>query len=310
MTIPNFLIIGAQRSGTSSLYNYVKQHPQIFMSPMKEPRFFAFYGEEPDFQASCDREASLDRYKTLRDISITNLDDYHSLFEGVKNEKAIGEVSPIYLYSPKAPENIKKFMPEVKIIAILRDPVERAYSSIFLNRLDIKPLDEFIRAIQEEEINVENVWAGHRHCIRRGFYYIQLKRYFDNFNKNQIKVYLYDDLKNDPVGLLQNIFRFLNVDYTIVPDISKITGSSVFHLNKNKPLYSSSTRKSRITFFKSLLPGKIRQKISTCIRSGIDKSVKPALPTKIRRQLIQIYSLDFLNLHDLIHRDLSMLLEI
>jgi Sulfotransferase family len=90
MTMPNFFIIGAQKAGTTSLYYYLKQHPQIYMSPRKEPHFFE--GMHSDF------------YRPARaTLPVTDLADYQALFEGVTDEKAIGEASASYLYSPKAP---------------------------------------------------------------------------------------------------------------------------------------------------------------------------------------------------------------
>ena len=120
MTMPNFLIIGAMRAGTTSLYHYLKQHPQVYMSPVKEPRFFALEGEKPDPGRPTDER--------LMNHSITDIEAYRALFQAVSKETAIGEASPLYLYSPKAPERIRHYIPDAKLIAVLRDPVERAYS--------------------------------------------------------------------------------------------------------------------------------------------------------------------------------------
>ena len=120
MIMPNFLLIGAAKAGTSSLYGYLKQHPQIYMSPIKEPRFFALEGETLNFNGPT---------RGINQTSINTLEAYSQLFQKVTTEKAIGEASTIYLSSPKAPERIKHYLPDVKLIAILRDPSERAFSS-------------------------------------------------------------------------------------------------------------------------------------------------------------------------------------
>src|ERR687894_3261543 len=115
MTMPNFFIIGAQKAGTTSLYYYLKQHPQIYMSPRKEPHFFK--GMHSELR------------KSGRGLPpVTDLGDYQALFRGVTDEKAIGEASASYLYSPKAPALIKSSIPDAKLIAVLRNPADRAYS--------------------------------------------------------------------------------------------------------------------------------------------------------------------------------------
>ena len=132
MTMPNFLIIGAMKSGTTALYHYLRQHPQIYMSPKKEPRFFALEAERLYL-------AGLDNQKPLQTLSsVADIDAYRALFEGVSKEVAIGEASHWYLYSPRLreseqhyiPEVIEHYIPDVKLIAVLRNPAERFYSSV------------------------------------------------------------------------------------------------------------------------------------------------------------------------------------
>src|SRR5215218_4707583 len=122
MTMPNFLIIGAGKSGTTSLYHYLGQHPEVFMSPMKEPKFFCFEGERPNFRGPGDDEE-------INRKCVTTIDAYRALFDGVACEKAVGEASSMYLYYPKAPERIDHHVAGVRLIAVLRNPVDRAYSS-------------------------------------------------------------------------------------------------------------------------------------------------------------------------------------
>lgn len=127
MTLPNFLIIGAAKAGTTSLYHYLAQHPQIYMSPIKEPNFFALEERCVDFRGPGD-------HLYIKQFSVTELERYRSLFQGVTHEQAVGEASPLYLYSPVAPARSHRYVPEMKLIAILRHPVDRAYSA-FLHLL-------------------------------------------------------------------------------------------------------------------------------------------------------------------------------
>jgi hypothetical protein len=307
MTMPNFLIIGSGKGGTSALYRYLKQHPQIYMSPVKEPRFFAFEGATLDFVGPGDK-------KTINRTTITSLEAYRSLFEEVKNEKAIGEASPLYLYMPKAPERIQHYIPNAKLIAILRNPVDRAYSHfLHLIRDGHEPLTDFSQALREEKTRIQKNWAPHWYYQERGFYYVQLKRYFDLFEQHQLKVYLYEDLRDNPIGLIENIFQFLEVDDTFVPDISVKYNVSGIPQNKGlHSLYKFLKNPSMVkSMFRPFLPKKLRQQLHQNILNNPQNwnLIKPKLSPEVRSELMEVYREDILNLQKLIQRDLSAWLE-
>ncbi|MBA2713836.1 MAG: sulfotransferase, partial [Rubrobacteraceae bacterium] len=236
MTMPNFLIIGAMKAGTTALYSYLEQHPEVYMSPVKEPNFFCFEGETLDFRAPQDQEG-------INRTSVTHIDDYRALFRGVRGEAAVGEASHWYLYHPKAPERIRRHVPDARLIAVLRDPVERAYSQ-FLHfvRDGQEPLTVFAQALGEEERRMRDHWAFGRYASR-GFYYSQLRRYYDLFDRSRIKVYLYEDLKADAPALLQDTFRFLEVDPTFVPELS--VQPNVSGIPRNRVLHEVLTGSGR-----------------------------------------------------------------
>jgi hypothetical protein len=301
MTMPNFLIIGAGKSGTTSLYQYLKQHPEIYMSPVKEPKFFAVEGKKLDFRGPND-EMSMNRK------SITDLDTYRTLFSGVTDEKAIGEASTLYLYSPEAPGRIKHYIPQARLIAILRNPVDRAYSS-FIQRVQKghEPLTDFAQALREEENRAHNNWAPRWQSKRIGFYHAHLRRYYDIFERNQIKVFLYEDLKGDPASVLQNIFRFLEVDEARLPDVSlkhNISGvprNRLLHelLNKPNPIKS---------ILRLVVPKGLRPRL-TAFMENQNIGGPPPLDQDVREELIDLYREDILKLEELIGRDLSRWLE-
>jgi len=123
MTLPTFLIIGAAKSGTTSLWHYLRQHPQIFLTRHKEPNFFILEGLElPPFSGPAAPEIL---YKKIYKYSVTDIDSYRTLFQEVSQEKAIGEASVPYLYFPQAADRIKKYIPDVKMIVVLRNPIDR-----------------------------------------------------------------------------------------------------------------------------------------------------------------------------------------
>ena len=170
--MPDFLIIGAGKSGTTSLNSYLSQHPDIFMSPVKEPNFFAYINTEV---------SDLDNLETIKhyEESIRNLDDYSHLFADAGKSQIKGEVSNTYMTRRDSATYIKDYIPKAKIIAILRNPTERLYSRYLHlardNRLsEIDPIEEGLK-------NKSSVWWKRNDLIQEGFYYKNLKPYFRAF---------------------------------------------------------------------------------------------------------------------------------
>jgi hypothetical protein len=262
--MPNFLIIGAAKAGTTSLYEYLKQHPQIWMSPVKETNFFALEGETLDFRGPDDQNY-------INKFSITKIEDYLNLFQGIENQVAIGEASPLYLYHPKAPKRIQHYIPNVKLIVILRNPVDRAYSSfLHLVRDRREPLRIFAQALREEDVRIRSSWEHIWHYKQMGFYYVQLNQYFNRFGKQQIRVYLFDDFINNTVCTLKNIFQFLGVNDSFIPNMS------------------------------------IRHNVSIPKKQN---SIELMLEIEVRKRLIEEYREDILKLQELLQQDLSKWLE-
>ncbi|MDJ0713346.1 MAG: sulfotransferase [Prochloraceae cyanobacterium] len=291
MTMPNFLIVGAAKAGTTALHAYLKQHPKIYMSSQKETNFFALEGETVNFQGPGDKETN--------DFSMVSLPVYQAEFKGVTNEVAIGESSPLYLYSPKAPERIRAHLSNVRLIIILRNPVERAYANfLHLIRDDREPHKDFTQALQDEPKRIEENWEWFWHYIQIGYYAKQIQRYYHIFDRSQIGIYLYEDFRKNPVALLQDIFGFLNVDDTFVPDMKIRPNKS--GMPKNQFFHQLLTKPNPIkTALKPLFPAVLRQKIQ---HSNL---VKPEISPEVRQQLSALYREDILNCQDLIDRDLS-----
>ena len=289
MTMPSFLIIGAMKSGTTALYYYLEQHPQIYMSPVKEPNFFCS-GQQEDSDGT----------------SVTRLGAYQDLFRGASDEKALGEASHCYLYEPGAVARIRQHVPNAKLVAVLRNPVDRAYSHfLHMVRNGAEPLTDFARAIREEEAGA---LPGRRFqdYIGRGRYYEQLKRYFDAFDRKQVAVYLYEDLSNAPINTLQEIFRFLEVDDSFVPDVSLRRNVSGYP--RYRTLDGFLRRPSSVKdALKVYLPARLRWRLSKAFDDLKTRNLvnPPAVPWEVRRQLIAVYREDIVSLQRLIQRDLS-----
>ena len=295
MTMPNFLIIGAAKSGTTALHEYLQQHPQVYMTPNKETNFFAFEGEVIEFNGPGD--------EGIKNFSITDLATYQAEFEQVTNELALGEACPSYLYLPKAAQTIKKYIPNTRLIVILRNPVERAYANfLHLIRDNREPHSDFILALEDETTRIENNWEWFWHYIQVGYYGAQLQRYYEMFSPSQIEVYLYEDFKTKPVELIQDICRFLEIDSTFVPDMSYRPNRS--GVPKNRTIHSFVMKPNLLKdLFKPLLPGIFRQNIKNQVK--YNNLEKPPISQSAREYLIKLYREDIVQCQDLINRDLS-----
>lgn len=287
MTVPNFIIIGAGKSGTTSLHEYLKQHPQVYMSPLKEPNFFAYDGK-----------AANSRWAT--NYPVKDIEAYLALFRGVTDEIAIGEASPTYLFSPVAPERIRQYLPAVRLLAILRHPVERAYAAFQMRlRNGREPLGDFAAAVRAEREGRRDELPLPFRYVNAGMYHGFLKRYYDRFDQRQIRVYLFDDLRADPNGMLRDIFRFLGADDTFAPDTS-----IQYNVGRGVPRYR------RLNMGLSWAIWRLEP-----LRLGLGRPLKamkqrnlvepPPLAPVLRQELIELYRDDILKLQDLIQRDLS-----
>lgn len=297
--MPNFLIIGVSKSGTTSIYHYLKQHPQIYMSPVKEPGFFAFAKNQPAF---CGPGAEL-----FRSRMVVQMEDYKALFQSVCKETAFGEASPFYLssYQPnETAENIRYYIPHVRLIAILRQPADRAYSHFTFNRQNnIEPATSFTQALAEEPARIRAAWRPGSRYRLDGFYYANIKPYFERFPREQIRVYLHDDWLNNPRQVLRDIFGFLGVDNTFMPDTTK--RHNVTLIPRSFAAQRFLTRPYLVKFLlKPLLPQPLRLSMISGLKS-LNQTKPPPLDPEIRRQLTEEYREDILKLQDLIGRDLS-----
>ncbi len=298
MTLPNFLIIGAAKSGTTSLYRYLGQHPEVYAN-VKEPSYFALAGKQVQYAGPGDQAGFVRRITT-------DQADYERLFDGVTHEKAYGEASVLYLYDQEAPTRIKDAIPDVKLIAILRNPVERAYSGYLHMRRDGRePLANFADALAAEPARIEANWEHQWHYTRLGFYHTQLVRYYALFDPSQIAVYTYDEFKASPAELMQKVFRFLEVDDAFVPDFS--IKHNVSGRPKSKSLNKFLIRPNRLKdIVRPLLPRPVRRYLGLRVKQlNLATEGKPEIPTETYAYLAKLYRDEIQALQHLINKDLS-----
>jgi hypothetical protein len=293
VTLPNFLIIGAPKAGTTTIFNVLLQHPDIYLCKIKEVGFFWAKGQPLNLQGP--------GTDLLKHRLVNTLPDYQALFSEVKDEKAIGEASVRYLSEYRAPEQIHTIIPQTKLIVSLRQPADRAFSSFTRNLRDgLEPCLSFADALEEERKGLRQNWIFGRY-LDKGFYYSALQRYLDFFDRDQMHISLLEDLIESPGDLVRDIFNFLGVDDTVCVDFShRYNASGIIRNPVLRYIWTrSGSLKSRI---RSIIPGNIRRAASEWMIKDV---VKPNFPTDIRQELTATYRQDILNLQDLLGRDLS-----
>lgn len=297
MRKPNLFIIGAAKSGTTSLYKYLSRHPQVFVSLVKEPKFFSLTANV--FPHTGPGDDIVD--KTI----VRTMEEYLALFENCKDEKYLCEASADYLYFHKtvAPR-LKDFNPDAKIIILLRNPVDRAFSAYKHMVRDGREALTFENAIKNENmrraLNYEFIW----YYIDVGFYYAQVKTYISYFEEN-VKIILYDDLSTHPIRVLNDIAFFLNIKKDVWPSLIDIYNASQvprfkmvdFFLNDNsKPL-----KKILRPLVLKILGKESTERMVNYLKNKNTLNMK----RRTRAYLIDIYKEDILKLQTLIDKDLS-----
>lgn len=292
MKKPTFLIIGAQKAGTTSFYEHLNIQDEIFMSPEKEPRFFAFEKDSKKYTGP-DDPAAVVKYKTW--------DAYLTLFDKVKNEVAIGEASTIYLYNKLAPERIKHYLPNAKLIAILRDPVLRAYSNYTYNLRDGREDLSFEKALEEEENRISLGWGPLWHYKAKGFYVNQLKRYYDLFPKENIKIIFFEDLVQNVKSTVEDSLVFLgaNNSMAIQPIVSNKSGMPKIRIVNNLLNRNFLFKKQ----LKKMIPTSLLNKLRNWLNSWNLKRFNP-LEQKTKTLLYRKFSKEYDSLENLIGQKL------
>lgn len=273
MTLPNFLIIGAAKAGTTSLYHYLAQHPDVFMSPIKETNYF------------CDEENLVNGTPAIRDRGA-----YQALFAAAAGRRAVGEASPKYLNGVTTPDRIHAELPGVRLIISLRNPADRAWSS-YLGRV-------------RDGIETHTADAALRpgsYAFDTSFYYPRLERYFRRFARERIEVILFDDLVAHPAATLRQICRFLEIDPDVRIDVTERHNPAV------TPRFPALNRTFALglRFIRPMMPRRLLWRgYGARLRAPLLRRADRLQP-KLRRRMLEQYRDDIRATGELIGRDLS-----
>lgn len=280
--LPNFFIVGAAKAGTTSLYEYLREAPGVYMSSIKEPSYFSPAVPE-DYGGK-----------------VRDLNDYLNLFRDAGEEIAIGEATPFYLWDPESPYLIQKAVPEAKIIIMLRDPVERAFSDYLMMgaHYGFEPLS-FLEALQANARQRQSKW-GTRLYLELGEYSQQVQRYLDVFGASKVKVVMFEDFKADTRGTVNDVLRFLDVPGTIDTEIARV--HNPFSVPKTRLAQQIVRNKLLRKLARRLVPAPARDLVVH--RFLLKRVSKPRISETAREFLQEYYREDARALQGKLHRRL------
>src|SRR6266498_2806835 len=285
MTMPNFIMIGVAKAGTTSFFHYLDQHPQIFMAPIKATNFFG-YDDARDWQWPDEGDAPL-----LQNFPVRTFEAYEASFAGATDEIAVGEVSPQYFRCPTAAQRIHDCVPDAKLVLSLRNPAERAFSGFIMRTRRGESVKGFY-----EELTLQ---SSH---VKEGFYYRRLKRYMDLFPRDRIKIYIFEEFKKESAKTLVDLYSFLGVDTNFAPDTAvKHNPAAIPKVRLLNRLFYNPTL---INITKSVVPEGLQEKLKQV--QQLNLRTAPKLPADLRSKLLKFYREDILKLEMLLDRDLSI----
>ena len=295
MPRPNLFVLGAMKSGTTSMWRYLEQHPDIFMTSIKEPRTLC-RESQPGWRGP-------DAFPR----GIAERRRYLSLFDDARDEPVRGEATPYYLYDRTSRDEILRLAPEARLVAILRHPIDRAYSNYLMKRQQGWETLPFEEALAAEPTRIRDGWRLSWHYGSFGRYRSQIEHYLKEFEPSRLEVVLFDDLAHDARAVMRRIYRFLGVDDSFEPDTSTVHGRA--RLSRaprvHRWLFEESGLRNRL---KRMLPGRVAKALRHAAEranSSWNELPPPPLEPATRARLTREWRDEILALEDLIGRDLA-----
>jgi hypothetical protein len=287
--LPNFLLLGANKAGTTSLYFYLRQHPDVFLTKIKEPMFFLL------------RDGRWVRDYVATNMAVTegvrDIDEYRRMFAPGDGCRAVGEATTFYLAEPKVAEGIKELLDDPKLLAVLRHPAERAFSNYQMyRRWELEPLPTFEEAIAAEEWRRSTGWPLAYQYVQLGFYARQLRAYHEVLGPSSVRLYWSEDLAADTGRVVADIFTYLGVD----PDVTLDTSFQVNTSSRDRwPLLHQAGRTRFGAALRKVTPDSVRMQVRK-------RAVKrPPFAPETRARLIDIYREDIAELEEISGRSLA-----
>jgi Sulfotransferase family len=278
LALPDFLVIGAPKAGTTALHAALSRHPDLYLSAVKEPKFFLTDGPPPDRGGPGDAQ-------TYRE-HVWRRADYEALFNAAPIGALRGESTPFYLYDQGAQRRIRALIPDARLIVLVRDPVERAHSNwTHLWSAGREPIGDFVRACADEDRRVAAGWSAFWHYIGLGKYGEQLDHLFGLFPREQVLIIRYRSLIDEPVRVLDEICAFLGVRPGIISEIPRENVTTHPELSAAHVAWSWVLR--GVESAGRHLPGGFGTGVTARIERNLQRDARPRQPlTWVERQVL------------------------
>lgn len=295
-TIPNFLVAGAARSGTTGLVEGLREHPQVFVTDPKEPHYFALHGTTPAFAGPGDAH-------TINRVAVTDRSAYLALYPRQTNLLAMGDgsVSTLYYHKRAIPE-VLEMNPEMKVIVLLRDPVVRAYSSHqYMRARGFEPLESFLDALAEEPRRRSENWHHLWHYTEMSKYAEAVEAMQKAIPPENLGIWFYEDLDRDYSRTLQQVLRFLELP------VVESEGEGVPRVNiSGAPRFELMQRGLKWATGNELVRSTVKRSTSYRFRERIRRLAlrRDDLPTQAREELAPVFADDLDRLRDLLTGDI------
>jgi hypothetical protein len=285
VALPDFFVAGAPKAGTTALHAALARHPDLYLSQVKEPKFFLTDGPPPTQGGPGDA-------RTYRE-HIWRRSDYEALFAAAPAGAPRGESTPFYLYRHDAQQRIAALVPDARLIVVLRDPIERAHSNwTHMWSAGLDPIDDFVRACGEEQRRIEAGWADFWHYLQLGMYGRQLEHLYTVFPREQVLVFRYRAMIVDPAGLLDSVCGFLGVQRGLLTEVPRenVTAHperTVRHRSVARLLRAGSS-------LAGVLPGQLGSALTDRLERSLQAGGRPRQPLtwEQRRALIPTFEAD------------------
>jgi hypothetical protein len=292
---PQFLVVGAARSGTTALYQHLVEHPRLFLTTPKEPHYFALAGTKPAFTGPGDRQ-------TINRLAVTDPEAYRALYRDAGPDQVRGEASVSTMYYPQAVTRLREEAPEARLICMLRDPAERAFSAYgFMRTRGWEPCATFEGALADEERRIREGWHHIWHYTAMGRYGEQLRHVLDLFPREQLLVLRYEDMVDDVAAVLERVHAFLGVPVlppTVEPDPHRSGEPRIKFLSR-----VVSTHHPLKKVVSPLVPLRLRRRLRRqIVRRNV---VRTTYGDETRRALVERFRPDVELLEELTGYDLS-----
>jgi hypothetical protein len=256
-TDPNFFIIGGARCGTTALSEMIRAHPQAFVTVPKEPHFLAFAGRPVRFRGPGDD-------LTINRVAVSDPSAYKALYTEARHYPLRGEasVSTMY-YSTDSTRNLARHFPDTKLVAILREPISRAYSSYSYQRVrGFEPCEDFLDALRLEPQRIADGWHHMWHYTNVGLYARQLTTFLEAVGPARLLVLFHDDLERDPNGVALKTFSFLGIDPYVSVEAARVNASGRFRA----PILQ-------------------RAALTVAVRPGVRRILRAVIPYQMRKRI-------------------------